>query len=688
MNVQRPVIDRYHGDEIVDPYRWLEDGESAEVRAWTEHQNEKTRAYLDGPLRTGLRARLDELLSIGVVSSPVVRGGKGKTPRRYFHVRREGKQDQPVVLVRDALSGEDRVLLDPKTFAADPTSALDWWYPSTDGSKIAYGFSMSGDEQSTLRVRDVATGQDLADEIPFTRMSSVAWLPDGSGFFYSREPEPGTVPKEEAHYHRKVYEHRLGRHWRSDPLVWPAAGDARWKMTDIPSVDVSPSGRWLAVRVHQGWERSSVLLFDRTKSEWTTLVTGVDATFDPAFHRVGQADVLLVKTNEGAPKGKLLRIDPAKPGRASWVELVPEGPDVLRNFDAVGKTLFVSYLHRASSRLERRTLDGALVSSIDLPVLGSASVPSGDLDGDEALFEFQSYAYPPAIFRLDLKAKEPAPKVFAKIEAPVDPSAIAVEQIEVASKDGTKVTAFVVHKKDLPKDGTAPGILYGYGGFNIPQTPSFNRSLWAFLERGGVYCVANLRGGGEYGEAWHRAGMLGNKQNVFDDAIAVAEALVAQKWVAKDRLAAFGGSNGGLLVGALVTQRPELFRAAVSAVPLLDMLRYHHFLIAKLWIPEYGSADDADAYKWLRAYSPYHRVVDGAAYPAVMFMTAESDSRVDPLHARKMAARMQEATGSSYPVLLRVETKAGHGAGKPRSKQLEELTDEYTFLFRELDLKL
>ena len=691
MNVKRPVVETMHGEQIVDPFRWLEESESAETKAWTDAQNARTRKYLDeGDLRSKLHTRLDELLSIGFVSSPVLRTGtaaKGKKqPRRYFFVRREGNEEQPIVYVREGLTGKNRALLDPTHFGSDKTSALDWWYVSVDGSRVAYGASVSGNEQSTLYVRDVATGIDLADEIPRTRMSSVAWFPDGTGFYYTREPEPGTVPKDEEHYHRKVYVHTIGQHWKNDPLLFPWKTDTRWKMTDTPAVMVSPSGRFIVVRMSHGWAKSSVLIAD-TKGktgEFETMVTGVDALFDPMFHRVGGEDVLYMRSNEGAPNYKIYRVDPKKPEKAAWKEIIPEGKDPIRDFDAVGDSLFVSYLHRASSRLERRNLDGKLLNEIALGGLATASVPHGDLDGDEAMYEVQSYAYPPTIRRIDLKKNETSD--FARISPLVDPSSIAIEQIEAKSKDGTVVTAFVVRQKNVPRDGSAPGILYGYGGFNISQTPSFNRAIHSFLERGGVYCVANLRGGAEYGETWHRAGMLDKKQNVFDDAFAVAEKLVEGKWVAPKRLAVQGGSNGGLLVGALVTQRPDLFRAAVSAVPLLDMLRYHHFLIAKLWIPEYGSAEDEQAFKWLRAYSPYHHVTDGSAYPAVLFLTAESDSRVDPMHARKMAARLQEASSSEHPILVRIETKAGHGVGKPRHKQLEELSDQYTFLFRELSV--
>lgn len=680
------AVDVYHGDEVKDPYRWLEDTDSPAVKAFTEEQNQKTRAYLDaGELRIKLRARLDELLQIGFVNAPVLRKGDKKHPRRYFHARREGKQDQPIVYVREGLEGKDRPLLDPKELGADKTTALDWWYVSDLGDKVAYGVSVHGDEQSTLHVRDVATGKDLPDVITRTRSTYVSWLPDGSGFYYIREPDPTTVPKGEEHYHRRIFLHVLGTDASADPRVFPAVGEER-PMTDSPHAEVSPSGRWLVVRVAHGWARSSVYLLDRKAKDakWVTLVSGVDALFDPTFHRYGKDEHVFLRTNENAPNFAIVRVDPAQPTRDKWRTIVPEGPDPIRDFELVSDSLYLSYLHKASSRLERRDLGGKVIDALPLPVLGTATVPHGDAAGDEVMFEVQSYAYPPEIRRYDPKTKKQTS--WARTEAPgFDVGSISVEQIEApSSKDKTPITAFVVKKKTTPKDGTAPGVLYGYGGFNISQTPSFNRAVMAFLERGGVYVVANLRGGAEYGEAWHRAGMLDKKQNVFDDAIGVAEALGKEGIVSKTRLGALGGSNGGLLTGALLTQRPDLFRAVVSAVPLLDMLRYHRFLIAKLWIAEYGSSDDPKQYAWLKAYSPYHRVVDGTSYPAVLLMTAESDARVDPMHARKMAARLQAATASKHPVLLRVETQAGHGAGKPRSKQVEELADQWTFFFREL----
>jgi prolyl oligopeptidase len=698
------VSDTYHGDVVVDPYRWLEDGTSKEVEAWTEAENAHTRAILDGdPRRAKLHARLDQLLQIGFVGSPVVRTQRDpKDPKkkitRYFHVRREGKMDQPVVFVREGLEGKDRALLDPTTFSSDNTTALDWWFVSNDGRRVVYGVSSSGDEQSTLHVREVETGKDLSEAIPRTRASHVAWYPDGNRFVYVRLPEPGSVPKGEESYHRKIYEHVIGTDWKGDPLIF---GDAL-AMTDWPAPMLSPSGKTMAIYVGHGPAKSSVFVKDLAQKDakFVAVVDGPDALFMPLPHTLpgpGGKDVVYLRSNDGAPNFQLFSIDPKKPEQKAWRLVVRESASPLRDFEAVGDSLYVGYLDRAHSRIERRKADGTLVNTIALPPLSSASVPHGEWDGDEALFEVQSYVLPPQILRVVPPAKEKKKgttvdalptEVFSKIDqSTIDTSQFDVQQIEATSKDGTKVTAFVVAKKGLALDGKSPATLYGYGGFNLVQTPAFNRTVYAFLERGGVYVVSNLRGGGEYGEAWHRGGMLGKKQNTFDDQIAVAERLIELGWTSKERLAIQGGSNGGLLVGALITQRPDLFRAVICAVPLIDMLRYQNFLLAKLWVPEYGSSDDPAQYAWLKAYSPYQKVEDGTAYPSTLILTGASDSRVDPLHARKFAARLQAATSSDRPILLRVETKAGHGIGKPRSKQLEELSDQYTFLFAQLGLE-
>ena len=578
--------------------------------------------------------------------------------------------------------------------------ALDWWTPSWDGRFVAYGVSEGGSEDSTLRVLDVATGRDLGptEEIRHTRYASAAWLPDSSGFFYPRYPAKGTVPAGEEHYHRRIHEHRLGRDPASDPVVF-GAGQA---MTDLPSVDISPGGRWLVVHVHRGWSHREAWLRDLAAgpdAPWIPLaIPAVDA--DAVYEAIPGDDALLLRTNEGAPNYALYRIDPERPARAHWQLVLPAGPEVLASAGEIGGDVFAVYIADASARVRRFTGAGALVAEIPLPTLGTVRGVTGRTRGREAFFDFTSFAVPARVYRVDLDTGEAS--VWAEVAPPIDPDAFEVRQERAVSRDGTLVPYFVTHRRGLPRDGAAPTVLTGYGGFNHSQMPAWSGSRYAFLERGGVVALANLRGGGEYGEPWHRAGMLEHKQNVFDDVLAVAEHLVQAHVTSPARLAILGGSNGGLLVGAAITQRPDLFRAAVCMVPLLDMLRYHRFLIARLWVTEYGSADDPAQFAWLSAYSPYHHVAEGAAtpgdarerppttYPAVLFATAEGDTRVDPLHARKMAARMEHArsaSGSDRPILLRIEDKAGHGAGKPISKRIDEAAYVYAFLLWQLGVE-
>lgn len=670
-----PSSFKMHGVEIVDPYLWLEDGESGRVRRWTEEQNAWTRAHLDAlPKREEIKRRLGELLSIGNISSPVPRKG------RYFYTRREGQQNQPILYVRDGLHGRDRVLIDPNGLSPDGTVALDWWYPSPDGKLLAYGLSRNGDERSTLYILDVDTGRNLTEAIPNTRAASVAWLPDSSGFFYTRFPAPGSVPKGEENYHRRVFLHKLG----TDPTKDEEIYRREERPSEWPSVELSRDGRWLLISVGRGWAANDLYIRDlrREDARLIPVAEGREAIFDGAV--IG--DKLYIRTTEGAPHGRILVVDAANPRRDAWREVVPESAAAtIESFAIIGGKIFVNRLERASSRLSVYTLDGKLEDELKLPTLGSIGGVTGEEDGTEAFFGFSSFAFPPTVYRYDLRGKRT--DRWESVEAPgVDPRSVEVKQVFYPSKDGTRVSLFLVYRKDLRFDGDRPTLLYGYGGFNISLTPSFNRGLYLWLEHGGVYAVANLRGGGEYGEEWHRAGMLERKQNVFDDFIAAAEHLIRERVTNPKRLAIQGGSNGGLLVAAALTQRPDLFRAVVCQVPLTDMLRYHRFLIAKLWIPEYGSADDPQQFKYLYAYSPYHRVRKGERYPATLITTAESDTRVDPLHARKFAAALQAANASENPILLRVETKAGHGAGKPLSKQLEEATDIWSFLFWRLGL--
>jgi len=664
-----------HGVEVRDPYRWLEDGDAEEVRRWSEAQGRHTRAALDAiPFTAAIRERLRVLFSIGLVSAPAIRGD------RYFHQRRTGDQEQPVLYLRQGREGEDRVLLDPARFAEDRTSALDWYYPSDDGRLLAYGVSEGGSEKSVLRILDVDTGRDLADVIPFTRACSLEWRPDGSGFFYTRYPEPGSVPPGEENYRRRVYEHVLGRDWREDPLVFGADRPPE----DWANVHLSPGGRWLAVSVSRGWTRTDVYLRDLASpdSPFVTVIEGLDAIFGVDVRN----DRLYLQTNLDAPRSRLVAADLEHPGRETWRDVLPEGPDVLEGTALIGDWIVAVWLRDASSRVTLHARDGTLLHEVALPVIGSVAGLTGEWDGREAFLGFTSYAVPPTVYRLALP--DPALGLWARAPGEVDADRFRVRLVHYPSRDGTLVSMFLVDARDRPTDGRGAALLTGYGGFNISHTPAFGRGVIQFLEKGGLYAVAHLRGGGEYGEDWHRQGMLDRKQNVFDDFLAAADFLLQQGHAGRGRLAIMGGSNGGLLVGAALTQRPGLFRAVVCQVPLLDMVRYHLFRIARLWIPEYGSADDPEAFRWLHAYSPYHHVRDGTPYPAVLITTGESDSRVDPLHARKMAARLQAATSSDHPILLRLETRAGHGQGKPLSKTLEEWTDVWAFLFSELSLAI
>jgi prolyl oligopeptidase len=666
------VIDELYGEQIADPYRWLEDGDSEDVRRWTAAQNALTEGYLAGvDARSAIQRRLAALLAIDALGAPAPAGG------RYFYSRRRGNENQPVLYVRDGVHGADRVLVDPNALNTEGTTALDWYFPSDDGRMLAYGLSEDGSEESMLHVMDVDSGAILPDRIARTRAADLAWLPDAGGFYYTRYPRAGEVPPEEMQYHRTVYFHRIGEDPATDVRVFAPAAKEHW-----PGIGLSPDGRWLVVTVARTFDQTDVHLQDR--SAGTPLMAVVR---DRPFLYEAQVvrDRLYIRTNQDAPTYRLCLADATAPTPESWREIVPPRPNaVLDGFLVTRHSVALSYLERATSRLRLTGLEGGDPLELPLPTIGSLFGWGAEPNGEELFYGFSSYTVPPSIYRVELPGARQ--ELWQRVEADIDPARFEVEQVSYSSKDGTIITMFAVHRRGMPLDGTNPTYLTGYGGFNIPMTPGFSRSLLAWLEQGGVVAVPNLRGGGEYGEAWHQGGMLGTKQNTFDDFIAAAEFLIRAGYTSPSRLAIAGGSNGGLLMGAVLTQRPDLFRAVVIQVPLLDMLRYHRFLIARLWIPEYGSADDPEQFHWLKSYSPYHHVRSGVAYPAVLLATAESDTRVDPLHARKMAARLQAASASNHPVLLRLESRAGHGAGKPVSKVLDELVDTWTFIARELEV--
>jgi prolyl oligopeptidase len=663
-----------HGEEIADPYRWLEDGNAPETRRWTEQQNALTEAHLAAiPARHRIRHRLQELLSIGVLGVPTpVRG-------RYFYLRRDGSLNHPVLYWREGVEGHDQIAVDPNTLNPSGTTALDWYFPSQDGRLLAYGISENGSEESVLHLLEPDTGRSLPERITRMRAASLAWLADNSGFYYTRYPAPGTVPRGEEHYHRSIYFHRLGTDSEHDPFVFKPLEKEHW-----PGVSVSPDSRWLVINVARTFDQTDLYLQDLVSGgEMVPVARDLPATFEGEVAH-GR---LFLRTNLDAPTYRLYVVDPERPGQSAWREIVPprEGA-VLESVVVAQDRLALSYLERAASKLRLSDFDGLPIQEVSLPTLGSLFGVQAEWNGRELFYGFSSYTVPPSVYRIDLRSGQAS--LWRRVEARIDSQMYVVRQVSYESKDGTPISMFLVHPKELARNGANPTYLTGYGGFNISMTPSFSRSLLLWLEHGGVIAIPNIRGGGEYGESWHQAGMLGSKQNSFDDFIGAAEWLIREGYTRPERLAAAGGSNGGLLVGAVLTQRPELFRAVLVQVPLLDMLRYHRFLLARLWIPEYGSPDDPDQFQWLRAYSPYHHVRQGIAYPAVLLATAESDTRVDPMHARKMAARLQAATTGDRPVLLRLESRAGHGAGKPLSKVLDELTDSWTFVFSEVGVEV
>jgi prolyl oligopeptidase len=666
------LVEELHGERVADPYRWLEAADTPEVRAWTDAQNALTAAYLNAvPARPEIRARLEALLAIGVLGTPTPARG------RYFYQSREGSQNQPVLWARDGVHGADRAVVDPNALDPDGTTALDWYHPSPDRRRLAYGLSRNGSEESVLHVLDVETGTLGPERIPHTRAADVAWRPDGSGFYYTRFPAPGTVPAGDEHYHRSVFFHRLGDDPEGDRLVFRPPVKEYW-----PGVAVSPDGRWLLLSVARTFDQNDLWLQDLAAGTPPVAVArDLPALFDAEI--VGNR--LYVRTNLHAPTYGLYLLDAERPDLGAAREIVaPRSDAVLDGASVVGGRLALTYLQRATSRLRLADAEGGGVREVALPGIGSIFGLGSEWDGDELFYGFTSYTTPPTVYRIALGSG--AEELWRRVEADVDLERLDVHQVEYPSRDGTRITMFLVQPRETVLNGRNPTFLTGYGGFNVSMTPGFSRSLILWLEQGGMVAIPNLRGGGEYGEEWHQAGILGRKQNTFDDFVAAAEWLVAERYTTPALLAASGGSNGGLLMGAALTQRPDLFGAVVIQVPLLDMLRYDKFLIARLWIPEYGSAERPEDFAWLRAYSPYHHVRDGEAYPAVLLETAESDTRVDPMHARKMTARLQAATSSGRPVLLRLESRAGHGAGKPLTKIVDELTDMWCFIVRELGI--
>jgi len=666
------TFDDYHGTRVADPFRVLEDPADPASVAWVEAENKVTRSYMDSkPVRNELKLRLTELINYARMGVPY------KEANRYFYSRNSGLQNQSIIYMRDGLKGEEKLVIDPNTLSADGTLALGGYTVSDDGKTLAYSLSQSGSDYQKIYIRNLDSGANYPESLEWLKFTSATWTPDNKGFYYSRLPVPGSVPAGDEHYFPKLYYHRVGTPQTADTFVY-----------DVPDVkeitfgpQISHDGKWLIVTQSKGTApESEVLVLDRTtkNAKWKKLYTGFEASYYPD-EVIG--DELFLFTDASASRGKVIAKNLKTMAERT---VIPEGPDTLSQVSTAGGRLITQYLNNASSALRVYDTKGTMLREITLPGIGSAGGISSRPDDNEMFFAFNSYVYPPTIFRYDVASNQM--EEFYRSPVKIDPTQFETKQLWYSSKDGTKVSMFVSHKKGVQLNGDNPTMLYGYGGFNSNQTPSFSAFNYAFLERGGVYAVANLRGGSEYGEEWHKSGMLEKKQNVFDDFIGAAEHLIAAGYTKSSRLAIRGGSNGGLLTAAVENQRPDLFGAVVTQVPVADMLRYHKFTVGRFWIPEYGSSENADQFKFLYAYSPLHNVKKGTKYPATLITTADTDDRVAPGHAKKLAATIQEAQGGNEPILIRIETKAGHGAGKPISKQIDEAADMWTFVFTELGM--
>jgi prolyl oligopeptidase len=686
-----PITETIHGETVVDNYRWLEGDNSAaddqgkvtpEVAKWTDEQNAYTRTVLDNlPGRKAIEDRLRPLMEVGTVTAPAVRGN------RYFFSRREGSQNQPVIYWREGYKGTDKVLIDPAKLDASGLTTVEWISPSTNGRMLAYGTYRAGDENTTLHLLDVDTGQKLPLEIP-SKTQAADWMPDDSGFVYQN------LRNEKDPYSGQIKFHKMGTSIASDRLLdrqFTKAENEKLATTWGPWASLSHDGKWLLLGYWIDTKSTDVWLANFEETLRTGKVTRRVVSVGKEGVATGTVvgDTLYLQTTKGAPKGRVVAAPVSKPDETNWRDLVPERENaVIESVSFAKGVIAVSYLENAANVVETFDLSGKSLGRVRQPGIGSTGIATEE-DRTEAYLTFTSFNFPTTIFRVDVAKPQAEPELWERPDVPVDPGTVEVEQVWYPSKDGTKISMFLVHKKGLVKDGATPTLLYGYGGFNVNMTPAFSAPRFQWYEAGGLYAVPNLRGGGEYGDAWHDAGMLGKKQNVFDDFIAAAEWLVANKYTTTDKLAISGGSNGGLLTGALVTQRPDLFRAAIVAVPLLDMLRYQNFLMARYWVPEYGSAENQRDFAFLKEYSPYQRVKVGTKYPAVFLTAGEHDTRVHALHARKMAAALQAATTSdpsTQPVLLWVDREAGHGQGKPLNLLLRDAVDQRLFVMWQLGM--
>ncbi len=673
--------DVYHGTTVADPYRWLEDDvrKSKEVADWVAAQNELTQGYLESiPQRKKIRERLTELMNYARYTAP------RKVAGRYFFSKNDGLQNQSVFYRVDSLDGEPRVVLDPNKWSKDGTVALAGMAFSEDGKHLAYARADAGSDWSTWRVLNLDTLKLLDDELKWVKFGGASWTKDGRGFFYSRFPEPESGEAfQSLNLNQKLYYHRLGTPQSDDVLAYHRPEQPKWTVGG----GVTDDGRYLLIQIGDGTTSDNARIAYKDLDEPYGLPVDLIDRFEAKYDFIdNDGPVFYFVTDKDAPRGRVIAIDLRRPARADWKEIVPQAEETLRGVSFVGNLLVATYLEDAKTQVKMYKPDGAFVREVEFPGIGSAFGFGGKRTDTETFYTFSSFATPPTIYRYDMVAGKSAP--FRRAEVKFNPDEYEVKQVFYRSKDGERVPMFVAHKKGVELDGNNPTLLYGYGGFNISQVPAFSVSRLAWMEMGGVFAMANLRGGGEYGEAWHRAGTKLKKQNVFDDFIAAAEWLVANKYTRPEKLAVQGGSNGGLLVGAVMTQRPELFGACLPAVGVMDMLRFHRFTAGRFWVDDYGSSDDPEEFKALHAYSPYHNLKKGVKYPATLVTTADTDDRVVPGHSFKFTAMLQYGQAGPAPVLARIETRAGHGAGKPTSKQIEEVADQWAFLVKNLGMKL
>ena len=681
-------VSTHFGTAVADPYRWLEDARSGEVQGWLTAQDNVARASLARvPFRGALHQRLTALGRVETLGVPTLRRG------RLFHVRRPAGAEKGILYWRSGADGTDRVLLDPATLSADGSVAMQAWSPSWNGRRLAYGVSPKNADELALRIRDVDTGRDLPDIVEGARWSTAVWAGNDEGFYYTFTPPAGpTIVEADRAAHAVLKYHRLGTDAKQDPIVHGPLGNA----THFIAPQTTADGRWLLAVTYRGWSTTDIELLDVSTnpvgataggrasgptSVWRPLVYGVKAQFTADYH----GGTFFLRTDDGAPRGRLVAVDPAHPERANWRELVAQDAEAtLESASVVGGHLLLDYTRKACGEAEIRTLDGKPLRRLVTPPAVAFEGFAGEADHPELYFAWSSLTQPLTIARGRVDSAET--HTWAQVRLPVDLSAFETRQVTYKSRDGTPISMFLVHKKGLSRSGETPFYLTGYGGFALPLSPQFSARRVPWLEAGGGLAIPNLRGGSEYGESWHQAGMREKKQNVFDDFVAAAEYLIHEGYTSPKKLVISGRSNGGLLVGAAMTQRPELFRAVVCGVPLLDMVRYHRFGAGMTWVDEYGSADTESEFKALFAYSPYHRVKKGTAYPTTLLLSVDADDRVDPLHARKMAAALQAAT-TGGPILLRVETNAGHGGADRLSQELEEDADVFAFAMDAVGLK-